>query len=551
MVSMNELKQDMITGMGYIGLDSGRLYRMRRGPKLIEAVASGTTIIINDATEGRPFLGLRVFGKSTQVKTTGAQLLDESKVKQNNFRAFEYINLPVGEGTFTLSSNIPKSSTDSSAYIMLISGNVQEISPENTTATNGVYKGQSRTFPSINGYVTIAYRNDANSNNIINFNDYWYMLNKGAEEKPHEPYTGGKPSPSPEYPQEIVSAGEGGSITVEVGGKNLLTGRLYFTNYSNDIPHVRNEDEVALPYAPSSETHGIGYVVPCKPGVQYTFSVTNPNKNWWLGIAEYENFEQAKSILNKIGYQYGSEKSSIKYTAVGNGVLVCAIAGKWTDGKTTIHECTESELLQLEIGSEATTYEPPRIPQSLTLATPNGLPGVSVSKDGNYTDADGQQWVCDEIDLERGKYVQRVVIENISGGWELKPSSDISGRFLQSRLTNTFQTADKTAVCNIASFTSWGPPVNDKYAFALNTKVIYFSPPKGAEITAEELNAKLNSLSFPVVVVGELATPIERDLTPEEIAAYKALRTYGPTTVVSNDAGAEMEVTYVADRKEN
>ena len=80
MVSMNELKQDMITGMGYIGLDSGRLYRMRRGPKLIEAVASGTTIIINDATEGRPFLGLRVFGKSTQVRTTGAQLLPEQAV---------------------------------------------------------------------------------------------------------------------------------------------------------------------------------------------------------------------------------------------------------------------------------------------------------------------------------------------------------------------------------------------------------------------------------------------------------------------------------------
>lgn len=187
--------------------------------------------------------------------------------------------------------------------------------------------------------------------------------------------------------------------------------------------------------------------------------------------------------------------------------------------------------------------------QSLTLATPNGLPGVPVSKDGNYTDADGQQWVCDEIDLERGKYVQRVVIENISGGWELKPSSDISGRFLQSRLTNTFQTAVKTAVCNIANFVSWGAPTNDIYAFALNKKVIYFSPPKGAEITAEELNAKLNSLSFPVVVVGELATPIERDLTPEEIAAYKALRTYGPTTVITNDAGAGMEVTYVADTK--
>ena len=188
--------------------------------------------------------------------------------------------------------------------------------------------------------------------------------------------------------------------------------------------------------------------------------------------------------------------------------------------------------------------------QSLTLATPNGLPGVPVSKDGNYTDADGQQWVCDEIDLERGKYVQRVAIEKNNGGWELKPSSDTPGRFFQhNKLTNIFSIALKKSLCNIASFTSWGAPVNDKYAFALNGHGIYFSPPKGAEITAEELNAKLNSLSFPVVVVGELATFIERDLTPEEIAAYKALRTYGPTTVISNDAGAEMEATYVADTK--
>lgn len=358
-------------------------------------------------------------------------------------------------------------------------------------------------------------------------------------------------TPTPEAPIPIVSAGEDGSIEVKVTGKNLLTGRLYYIDYSMGAGFIKNENEVSLPYAPKSETSGIGYVIPCAPEKHYAFSVTNPNENAVVAISEYKTLEDAKNKENAIGFVVPSSASPYKsvYTSKGNGVLVCWIAGKWTDGKTTIHECTESELLQLEIGSEATTYEPPRIPQSLTLATPNGLPGVSVSKDGNYTDADGQQWVCDEIDLERGKYVQRVVIENISGGWELKPSSDISGRFLQSRLTNTFQTVDKTAVCNIASFTSWGPPVNDKYAFALNKKVIYFSPPKGAEITAEELNAKLNSLSFPVVVVGELATPIERDLTPEEITAYKALHTNYPTTVISNDAGAHMEVAYVADTR--
>lgn len=358
-------------------------------------------------------------------------------------------------------------------------------------------------------------------------------------------------TPTPEAPIPIVSAGEDGSIEVKVTGKNLLTGRLYYTDYSMGVGFIKNENEVSLPYAPKSETPGIGYVIPCAPEKHYAFSVTNPNENAVVAISEYKTLEDAKNKENAIGFVVPSSASPYKsvYTSKGNGVLVCWIAGKWTDGKTTIHECTESELLQLEIGSEATTYEPPRIPQSLTLATPNGLPGVSVSKDGNYTDADGQQWVCDEIDLERGKYVQRVAIEKNNGGWELKPSSDTPGRFFQyNKLTNIFSIALKKSLCNIASFTSWGAPVNDKYAFALSGHGIYFSPPKGAEITAEELNAKLNSLSFPVVFVGELATPIERNLTPEEIAAYKALRTYGPTTVITNDAGAGMEVAYVVER---
>ena len=34
------------------------------------------------------------------------------------------------------------------------------------------------------------------------------MLNEGTTALPYEPYTGGQPSPSPDYPQEIVSAGK-------------------------------------------------------------------------------------------------------------------------------------------------------------------------------------------------------------------------------------------------------------------------------------------------------------------------------------------------------
>ena len=46
--------------------------------------------------------------------------------------------------------------------------------------------------------------------------------------------------------------------------------------------------------------------------------------------------------------------------------------------------------------------------QMITLQTPNGLPGIPVTSGGNYTDPSGQQWVCDEVDLERGVRVQRV-----------------------------------------------------------------------------------------------------------------------------------------------
>lgn len=386
----------------------------------IHSTASGSVITANDAAEGRPFRGLRVFGRTEQVQTTGAQLINTQGA--GNSRGVDWV---FDKGVVTFSGVTVDTSTNrvncavnvkdvmeigktyfAKSFTVGIASDVAVEKPSGVIYTREYTPDGTETGICIR--VLVDKSNDAGIE--IDLTAY-VAITENERLSSWEPYTGGKPSPSPEYPQEIVSAGESGTINVSIS----------------------------------------------------------------------------------------------------------------------------------DSGSQS---------QSLTLATPNGLPGVPVSKDGNYTDSNGQQWVCDEIDLERGKYVQRVAIEKNNGGWELKPSSDTPGRFFQhNKLTNIFSIALKKSLCNIASFTSWGAPVNDKYAFALNGHGIYFSPPKGAEITAEELNAKLNSLSFPVVFVGELATPIERDLTPEEIAAYKALRTYGPTTVITNDAGAGMEVTYVADTK--
>lgn len=220
-------------------------------------------------------------------------------------------------------------------------------------------------------------------------------------------------TPSPESPVPIVSAGDGGSVELAITGKNLLTGRLYYGLYSGGTACIKNENDVSLPYTPNEETDGICYIVSGKKGKTYTFSVTNPNANARLFLALYKTFEDTSDYDHAISKVEGVPPISI--TTSEDGVLVCLIAGTWTNGSTTIHECTESELLQLEIGSTATAYETPHS-QSITATTPTGLPGIPVDSGGNYTDAEGQQSACDVKDYGTGKYTQMVGhIESYNG----------------------------------------------------------------------------------------------------------------------------------------
>lgn len=215
--------------------------------------------------------------------------------------------------------------------------------------------------------------------------------------------------PSLDAPVPIVNVGEKGNIKINITGKNLIQGRMYYVNYSNGILFVPNiNEEVRLPYVPERETQGIGYVIPCRASKTYTISVKNPNENAIVAIAEYAGINMAAKYANALGYLQ-PRRNNASYTAKSDGIIVCGIAGLWTNGNTTIHECTESELLQVEEGAMATEYEVPAEHQSLTLFTPNGLPGLKVDANGNYKDENGQQWICDEINsTERIQRIGRI-----------------------------------------------------------------------------------------------------------------------------------------------
>lgn len=207
--------------------------------------------------------------------------------------------------------------------------------------------------------------------------------------------------------------------------------------------------------------------------------------------------------------------------------------------------------------------------QSLTLSTPNGLPGIPVSSGGNYTDAKGQQWVCDEIDLGRGKYVQRVAEKDVytsQNKWDGKGlwgnNDNYNTLAFYSYINGTSGEKDWDAIkyCGLSNYF-----VITTNLF--NTSVIGFSMgdympfrvPRSLLPDWDENNPssepwvnwlrKRKEAGNPLLIQYALKTPIERGLTPEEIAAYKALRAYSPTTVVSNDAGCHMETTYTADTK--
>ena len=173
--------------------------------------------------------------------------------------------------------------------------------------------------------------------------------------------------------------------------------------------------------------------------------------------------------------------------------------------------------------------------KTITLQTPNGLPGIPVTSGGNYTDENGQQWICDEMDLERGVRVQRVNVVDLStckitGTTELAVT-----RRLSILLPIRGRDRETEALCNKLQFiVSFDKDVQHFYVDKSN--VFIFIP----------IDAK-NPEEGEYILFYALATPIETPLTPAELAAYKALTAYAPTTVLQATDGARIRLEYQRD----
>ena len=177
--------------------------------------------------------------------------------------------------------------------------------------------------------------------------------------------------------------------------------------------------------------------------------------------------------------------------------------------------------------------------QTLMLQTPNALPGIPVTSGGNYTDENGQQWVCDEVDLARGVRVQRIT--------KIKVTSSLNWQTSGQKVDRYFAwfagTSATNVLCTHFSTTVGSEAVGG--AIANQNNLIGFAYAQKGTSTLDEFKAFLDANE--VYVWTSLATPVETALSAAEIAAYKALTTYAPTTSISVTDGAGAEMKYQRD----
>lgn len=317
-------------------------------------------------------------------------------------------------------------------------------------------------------------------------------------------------APTPDAPVPIVSAGDGGSLTVKVTGKNLLhlqDGSKTFRGIT-----ITAKDGLISISGTATET---GYaVLDIPPFITPGVLILSSSINSPVAALVSQTWD---SIL----FQNTATKMSDTATR-----LVFTVEQGRTYNLTGVK-------LQLELGTTATSYSPYR-EQLLTLPTPTGLPGIPVTSGGNYTDPQGQQWICDEVDLERGVKVQRVYKVDVDGeNVKFEQTGDYANLVPKGMPIALLIGGQRTYAISTFTSLSWLCNPDRRFLYLIAANI------------SDQLNASCKKQLGKVYYA--LATPIETPLTPAEIAAYKALTAYGPDTVVQAGDGAGVKLRYQRD----
>lgn len=187
-------------------------------------------------------------------------------------------------------------------------------------------------------------------------------------------------------------------------------------------------------------------------------------------------------------------------------------------------------------------------PQTLSVTIPEqGFYGVPVKSGGNYTDTDGQQWICDEFDFTNKKFIKRTGRIEFDGSsdenWILNSATAERTRFYIN-VVGADGGSTQECLCNRAI-----------YGASNDVNICFFTSGRfyiNADPSINSLELWRQYLStHELDVIYQLAAPIEYDLTNEQVEQFKKLRSYYGTTYIDNDAvpTCNMQAELVLDTK--
>lgn len=507
---------------------------------VVLTVVTGNPALLENSKGNRGLESLTLYGKSTQVSTTGAQLLPfEVGEKREGLEVFKdgiaisgarnddiYAVGRSGMGNESSYDDFPLlASGEYYVYSDSASVNLFVVAFRNgiNITLGGSMKGVATKIKVMDGdKFRIFLRLEEAFNGKVKA-----MISKTQPTASnYEPYTGGAPSPSPSYPQEIENAGMDGEIGVTVTGTNLLPFEVGqkgngFEVFADgvQVDVNRTTDIYAVGQNNSNVESGYDEFALMTAGKYYIYSGT---QDVYLYVVVWR---KGKNVV--LGSSVGTNAAQIEIMD-GDKFRIFFRTAAAFKGKV--------KAMITRTPMNATSYEPYKPAQTLIIPTPGGLPGIPVSSGGNYTDEKGQQWVADEIDLAKGERVQWI-------GNKVLQESDLKKDTPDSIFVTLYNIKTVSNANPICSHLKYVP-----YQTADKKQILCISR------VLEDIRIYLNSADFQVYkdflnnnevfLIWALKTPIRTPIPPETIAAYKALHTYSPTTTVINDAGAGMSVGY-------
>lgn len=544
--SVSEAEQEAIAAKGSATLatipeDYTSTYNMAveavktKGDAIIQ-ICEGYNISVSDSSDDA-MRGLSVIGKTTQKSTTGLQLCNFPDVESYTIEGITWsckdgVITAKGTSTAIASSgkaifyNFPiKAGT---YYMHGATANILIICYVVNASGSGTYYQHAFTLDGTEKSALIYCQIAAG----ITLTETIYPMVAVEKNAVFETYSGGFESPSMKWPQELRDIG-GHNVTVL--GKNLIN----VTDEAIDAYKLYNLD---------------------LPAGTYTFSasVTSDDSDAIESLAVFKPVDDSNIYIR---FQR-DVRQSFTFTTTLPLNRLDLYAG--TNYASSIGDIATWSEVQLEIGNEATAYEPCMVQ---TMSVIKDIPGVPVDYGGNYVDESGQNWVCDEIDFERSMYIERIqkFVFDGSEEWYINnvdnTPDDINRYFIANVIPKATQGGPVQGIlCNVAKWS--GSAASDSfkedgcvqgYGFTMYPGWIGFAlnNVEYPDVSAFKTKlTELNAAGTPVTVyVANYSSPVETPLTDVEIAAFKSLHSNYHNTTVLNSVGAYMKIKYNADTK--